>query len=60
MIRGIGVDLLCLPRLETLLGRRKAGIERLGRRILTPGELSSFPAHSSIDTQLRYLGVRFV
>lgn len=60
MLRGIGVDLLCLPRLHKLVGRRRAGMKRLGRRILNPVELSSFPVHSGIDEQLRYLGVRYV
>ena len=59
MIRGIGVDLLCLSRLHKLIGRRRAGVERLGKRILTPAELSSLPVHSDVDTQLRYLGVRY-
>ncbi|TIA86032.1 hypothetical protein E3P99_03812 [Wallemia hederae] len=56
MIRGIGVDLLCLSRLHKLIGRRRAGVERLGKRILTPAELSALPVHS-VDAQLRYLGV---
>lgn len=40
MILGIGVDILHLPRLNTLLLRR--GKEKLAKRILSKTELSEF------------------
>lgn len=57
MIKGVGIDLLCLSRLRVLANRRRDGISRLSRRILTPSELSTFP--TSNDSQLSYLGVRW-
>jgi hypothetical protein len=64
MFPNIGVDLLHLPRLASLLTRRKTPyLTRFARRILTSDELATF--HSKVSQGIesadvvRWLGVRY-
>jgi phosphopantetheinyl transferase (holo-ACP synthase) len=67
MFPNIGVDLLHLPRLSTLLVRRKPTyLARFARRILTDNELGTFmrklgEGNGGLrEETVRWLGVRWV
>lgn len=53
MILGVGVDILHLPRLQSLVSRR--GKETLAKRILHPSEMTEFVA---AEDKSRFLAVR--
>ncbi|KAG0137865.1 mitochondrial phosphopantetheinyl transferase B [Tuber indicum] len=63
--KGIGVDLLHLPRLTRLLTKRPSYAHRFARRILTKSEYRQFLKSSSSSTtttttgMVRWLGVRW-
>ena len=54
-IRGIGVDILHLPRISTLISRR--GKEAFAKRILSPEEWQEFRGKGDNEA-VRYLAVR--
>ncbi|KIJ69984.1 hypothetical protein HYDPIDRAFT_104653 [Hydnomerulius pinastri MD-312] len=63
-IHGIGVDLLHVPRMVALIGRR--GPPKLASRILSPNELQIFRQSENVDGMgkgmdavTRFLGVRW-
>ncbi|KAG0633063.1 phosphopantetheinyl transferase PptB [Tuber brumale] len=66
--KGIGVDLLHLPRLTRLLTKRPSYVHRFARRILTKSEYRQFLKKSSSSSTMamttttgmvRWLGVRW-
>jgi holo-[acyl-carrier protein] synthase len=60
MLLGVGTDILHLPRLKALIGRRSQGL--LARRILSTHELEVFASLPDCDAarRVRFLAVRYI
>ncbi|KAJ2082654.1 hypothetical protein H4R24_001403 [Coemansia sp. RSA 988] len=62
MIIGVGVDILCTARIETIVRRGNRYTARFARRILSCDEISYFQSKIALceeEAQVRYLALRW-